>query len=128
MKALIPSGNLNRFLRFHFILVLVVLFSSLTGVAVSAEKNKAAKPKDIIRLFEKHCYRCHNAETQKGDVRLDNVKVDFARERELWDKVEQMIDSNEMPPKKPFLTDSQRVKITDWINTQKDKVDWSAHR
>ena len=83
---------------------------------------------EFAPLFKTHCYRCHNEKTHKGDIRLDNLKADFARERELWDKVEQMIDSNEMPPKKPFLTDSQRVKITDWINTQKDKVDWSAHR
>jgi cytochrome c553 len=125
---LIMSDDMNRFLRFHFIWLLVVLFSSLTGVAVSAEKNKAAKPEDIKRLFEKHCYRCHNDEKQKGDIRLDNVKLDFARERELWDKIEEQIITNEMPPKKPFLSDEQRLKVTDWINAQKENVDWSAHR
>ena len=92
------------------------------------KKGAKTKLKELEPLFKQHCIRCHNAATKKGDVRLDKVRLDFVRERELWDKVEQMIDSNEMPPKKPFLTDSQRVKITDWINTQKDKVDWSAHR
>ena len=128
MKALIPSDNLSRFFRFHFILLLAVLFSSLTGVAVSAEKNKAAKPKDIKRLFEKHCYRCHNDEKQKGDIRLDNIKLDFARERGLWDKIEEQIITNKMPDEKPFLSTEQRLKITDWINDQKGKVDWSSHR
>jgi hypothetical protein len=84
--------------------------------------------KDIKPLFEKHCYRCHNDEKQKGDLRLDTVKFDFARERELWDKIEEQIITNEMPPKKPFLSDEQRLKVTDWINAQKENVDWSAHR
>jgi len=84
--------------------------------------------KDIKPLFEKHCYRCHNDEKQKGDIRLDNVKLDFARERELWDKIEEQIITNKMPDKKPFLSTEQRLKITDWINDQKENVDWSAHR
>jgi mono/diheme cytochrome c family protein len=84
--------------------------------------------KEISTLFVQHCHRCHNDKTQKGDIRLDNVKRDFAQERELWEKIEQQIATNEMPPEKPFLSDGQRLEITDWINTQKDKVDWSAHR
>ena len=68
MKALIPSDNLNRFLRFHFILFLVLLFSSLTGVAVSAEKNRAA-------FLKTYCVKCHNAEKHKGDVRLDQLAL-----------------------------------------------------
>jgi len=68
MKALIPSGNLNRFFRFHFIFLLVALFSSLTGAAVSAEKNKAA-------FLKTYCVKCHNAEKHKGDVRLDQLAL-----------------------------------------------------
>ncbi|MDE0740848.1 MAG: DUF1587 domain-containing protein, partial [Planctomycetota bacterium] len=84
--------------------------------------------KDIKRLFEKHCYRCHNDEKQKGEIRIDNLRLDFARERELWDKIEEQLVTNKMPAKKPFLSDVQRLKITDWINDQKGKVDWSSHR
>ncbi|MDE0874818.1 MAG: DUF1592 domain-containing protein, partial [Acidimicrobiales bacterium] len=83
---------------------------------------------DIKPLFETHCYRCHNEEKQKGDLRLDNLRFDFARERELLDLVEKQIATNAMPPKSPFLSDDQRLKITDWIDTQKRKVDWSEHR
>ncbi|MDE0937591.1 MAG: DUF1592 domain-containing protein [Mariniblastus sp.] len=79
-------------------------------------------------LFKIHCYRCHNEKTHQGNVRLDTLKADFALERDLWDKVEKQIASDEMPPEEPFLTGDQRLRITDWINAQKDKVDWSAYR
>jgi hypothetical protein len=96
-----------------------------------AKMNHIVHPyseKDIQPLLEKHCYRCHGDKKQKGDIRLDTVKLDFARERELWDKIEEQIVTNEMPPKKPFLSDDQRLKFTDWIIAEKEQVDWSAHR
>ncbi len=82
----------------------------------------------IAPLLETHCYRCHNDRLQEGRIRLDNVKRDFARERELWDKVEEQIAANAMPPEKPLLSGDQRIMISDWITAQKGKVDWSAYR
>ncbi|MDE0939102.1 MAG: DUF1592 domain-containing protein [Pirellulales bacterium] len=99
--------------------------------ALPANINLVRQPysaKDIEPLFKKHCIRCHGSAMQKGDVRLDNLKFNFVRKRELWDKIEEQIVTNEMPPEKPLLSDDQRLNITDWINDQKEKVDWSAHR
>ena len=112
------------------------------GIAALAEKvsasilevlrQSAASGSDYERriepLLNKHCYRCHNGETREGNVRLDNVKLDFAKERELWDEVEKQISTNEMPPEAPFLTADNRLEITDWIKAQEKEVDWSAHR
>ena len=93
MKALIPLYNLNRFFRFHFILVLVVLFSSLTGVAVSAEKNRAA-------FLKTYCVKCHNAEKHKGDIRLDQLSLPVTGDNhELWKEVIHNIQRGDMPPK-----------------------------
>ena len=86
-----------------------------------AGMNHIRKPyteQDIKPLLKQHCIRCHNDKTRKGDVRLDNLRFDFARERELWDKIEEQIVTNEMPPEKPFLSDGLRLKMTDWINAQ----------
>ncbi|MDB4676874.1 DUF1592 domain-containing protein [bacterium] len=82
----------------------------------------------IAPLLETHCLRCHDQELQEGNIRLDNIKRDFARERVLWDKVEQQITDNVMPPEKPLLSGDQRLVITDWIKAEKEKVDWSAYR
>ncbi len=97
-------------------------------LASSVQAEPPGYKKEIMPFLEEYCYRCHDDDTQKGDVRLDDLKADFAREHELWDKIEEQIITNEMPPKKPFLTDEHRLKITEWIKDQEGKVDWSSHR
>ena len=94
----------------------------------SVQPGTADYREHIAPLLKTHCYRCHSDKLQEGDIRLDNVKRDFARERELWDKVENQIAANAMPPEKPLLSGDQRLAITDWIQAQKEKVDWSAYR
>ncbi len=92
------------------------------------QSRAAGYEEQIAPLLKQNCYRCHNEETHQGDIRLDNLMADLARERELWDKIEEQIATNEMPPEKPFLSEDQRVKIIDWISAQKDNIDWSAYR
>jgi hypothetical protein len=133
VEGLVPNAHLSG--------VIINKLPSLNAVHLKLGDKLVVKPGDklieirqqysaneITTLFVQHCHRCHNDKTKKGDVRLDNVTFDFAQERELWDKIEKQIATNEMPPEKPFLSDDQRLNITDWISTQKDKVDWSAHR
>jgi cytochrome c551/c552 len=92
MKAVILSDSMNRFFRFHFILVLVVLFASSAGVAVSAEKNKAA-------FLKAYCVKCHNAEKHKGDVRLDQLALRVTGDNhELWKEVIHNLQRGDMPP------------------------------
>ncbi|MBT5321229.1 MAG: hypothetical protein HOL43_02545, partial [Verrucomicrobiales bacterium] len=92
MKALIPLCNLNRFLRFHFILILVVLLASSADVAVSAEKNKAA-------FLKTYCVKCHNAKKHKGDVRVDQLSLRVTDENhELWEEVVHNLQRGNMPP------------------------------
>ena len=113
MKALIPLCNLNRFLRFHFILLLVVLFSSLTGVAVSAEKNRAA-------FLKTYCVKCHNAEKHKGDVRLDQLALRVTDENhELWEEVLHNIQRGDMPPEdaKQPKADERRAFLAEAIGS-----------
>ena len=105
----------------QWILFVIAIVASSAHAAVADEKQDVA-------FLQNHCVKCHNERTHKGDIRLDNLKADFARERELWDKIGKQIATNEMPPERPFLSEDQRVTIIDWINTQKDKVDWSAYR
>ncbi len=93
MKALAPSDNMNRFFRFHFILLLVVHFAFSTDVAVSAEKARAA-------FLKTYCVKCHNAEKHKGDVRLDQLALRVTGDNhELWKEVIHNIQRGDMPPK-----------------------------
>jgi hypothetical protein len=77
------------------------------------------------RAFLKdNCLTCHNAEKQKGKVRLDDIAftLDSVEKADLWQKVLNSINSGEMPPedekqpspaaKTDFLDDLSRTLVT----------------
>ena len=75
-------------------------------------------------FFKDNCLTCHNAEKQKGKVRLDNIPftVDSVERADLWQKVLNSINSGDMPPedekqpapdaKTDFLDDLSRTLVT----------------
>jgi hypothetical protein len=68
----------------------LALFFSLTARA------------DIPAFLEQHCLKCHDADTQKGNLDLAALKPDYANPESFarWVKVHDRIASGEMPPKK----------------------------
>ncbi len=74
-------------------------------------------------FFKDNCLSCHNAEKQKGKVRLDDIAftVDTVEKADLWQKVLNSINSGEMPPedekqpdaaaKTDFLDDLSRMLV-----------------
>ena len=57
---------------------------------------------DIPAFLEQHCVKCHDADTQKGNLDLAALKPDYANPESFarWVKVHDRIASGEMPPKK----------------------------
>ncbi|MBM3875072.1 MAG: DUF1592 domain-containing protein, partial [Verrucomicrobia bacterium] len=55
-----------------------------------------------------YCVSCHGAEKQKGDIRLDGLKLtgDLAKERELLELVRDQIRDGQMPPRKEKQPDA----------------------
>lgn len=53
-------------------------------------------------LLERHCFACHNAETQEGTVRLDDLPLEIVdvKSAERWQKVLDVLNAGEMPPAK----------------------------
>ena len=53
-------------------------------------------------FLTKHCFDCHDAESHKGGLRLDNLPVDFrdGKTAAIWAGVYDKVLSGEMPPKK----------------------------
>ncbi len=55
----------------------------------------------VIREFAKQaCYDCHNADTQEGDLNLEELsfEVEDAKAFSAWAKVKQRVQDGEMPP------------------------------
>ena len=75
-------------------------------------------------FFKAYCLSCHNAEKQKGKVRLDDIAftLDSVERADLWQKVLNSINSGDMPPedekqpepgaKTDFLDDLSRTLVT----------------
>ena len=56
---------------------------------------------DVKPLLAQHCFRCHGAEKQEGDFRIDTLERDFANVRVAthWTEMMDRINTGEMPPK-----------------------------
>jgi hypothetical protein len=75
--------------------------TSLLLVSAALAAAPQAMLDDKHRAFFKgNCLSCHNAEKQKGKVRLDNIPftVDSVEQADLWQKVLNSVNAGEMPP------------------------------
>ena len=96
----------------------------LASAALAADAPQATLDAKHRAFFKDNCLSCHNAEKQKGKVRLDDIafSVDTVEKADLWQKVLNSINSGEMPPedekqpdqavKTDFLDDLSRMLVT----------------
>ena len=78
-------------------LTLVLIMSGAEAVAVAAVGDSVPR-----QFFERHCFKCHGPEKQKGDLRLDTLSAPTALGEigKTLVKVIDALESGEMPPKK----------------------------
>jgi len=101
------------------------LLLGCSALLLRAEEEKKEKPdpkvffkEKIQPILKKHCYDCHDDETQKGDLNLAQFdelgKIHAAAE--LFRTVEERVVAFEMPPegKKELNFDSQR-RLVEWF-------------
>ena len=88
------------------------------SVVVAAPATLPAPAKTFL---QKHCFECHDADTQKGKVRLDNLAPDFTSpaSAEMWGRVFAQLEKREMPPKKKAQPgDAERQAVLDWLGRE----------
>jgi hypothetical protein len=107
--------------RLPSLIFLALLYGSIGHAADAPQAALDAKHR---AFFKDNCLSCHNAEKQKGKLRLDNIafSVDMVEKADLWQKVLNSINSGEMPPedekqpdpaaKTEFLDDLSRMLVT----------------
>ncbi|MFM7605688.1 MAG: DUF1587 domain-containing protein, partial [Prosthecobacter sp.] len=72
----------------------------------------------VQAYFEQHCLKCHDAEVQKGDFRIDNLSPKVGHENNpQWLEIMERINSGEMPPKKEEKRPSaeKSAQVVEWI-------------
>lgn len=77
-------------------------------------------------FFAEHCNKCHGEKKQKGDLRVDTLKIDFESPKTMgrWEEIMNRINSGDMPPddeKRPKPEDVSRV--AEWIVGQLREVE-----
>jgi len=93
------------------------------GLAFPGLGNAAALPSppsvsEVQPLLAKLCFDCHGADTQKGDIRLDQLSADPSDRGQtelLHDALDQLNLGEMPPPKKPQPTDAERTRLVEWM-------------
>ena len=94
-------------------LVLTILL--LLGV----DSGNAVDPQ-VTAIFKAHCLKCHGPEKQKGDFRVDELRVSRTpADAEYWQLVLDNLHLGEMPPEKsPQPTAAEREHVIGWIEAE----------
>ena len=74
---------------------------------------------DIEALLGDHCWKCHDSDTAKGDVVLDDLAGLGLEERlDLFNRIQEQVFLEHMPPKKEKNQPSEddRGKLIAWIS------------
>ena len=103
-----------------FIIPSSVIFLS-TFYELRGSKEISFYTKEILPVLKANCVKCHGADKQKGDVRLDTLSTDFLNDRraaEIWHDASDQIKLGEMPPEdEKALSSKERRILTEWIDS-----------
>ena len=93
------------------------------SASASAADPAASSPQtgltpEIQTYLDTHCLTCHDAESSKGDFRIDNLstKIGF-EDSPQWFEIMERISSGEMPPKKAKVHPGaeESAKVVQWL-------------
>lgn len=88
--------------------------------AFAQDAPTVAMPAKHHALLETHCTKCHNADKQKGRVRLDDIPFEISdvETAERWQKILNALNSGEMPPEDedPLPNDAKTEFLDDLSN------------
>ena len=103
-----------------FIIPSSVIFLS-TFYKLQGSKEISFYTEEILPVLKANCVKCHGADKQKGDVRLDTLSTDFLNDRraaEIWHDASDQIKLGEMPPEdEKALSSKERRLLTEWIDS-----------
>jgi hypothetical protein len=100
--------------KLSFTLVFCCLLTVVFG------QDSVSYEADIRPLLVKRCIECHNTNSPKADVNIDNYKEQarVIKDGQLWLKILDQIKTRAMPPKtEPRLSDNEYHQLVDGINS-----------
>ena len=94
----------------------------MSSLAWSATAPGPTLEPTLRTYLETHCIKCHDADTEKGDFRVDNLSPKIGIEdTPQWLEIMERINSGEMPPKKkPRPEAGEALAVSSWIAQKQD--------
>jgi len=96
------------------------------------QENTGPKTDDfsgmIEPFFEGYCYSCHGTGDKiRGDIDLLDFASDesIVEDRETWELILELVETEEMPTKKPLPSSVERAEFVEWLHGKLNEVDWS---
>ncbi len=114
MSQLQPFEMTTKFALAGSWLMLLAVATPTSAADLPAGFEAAVQP-----LFQTYCLRCHNAQKQEGEFRLDTLPRDFDSESvaQRWSDVVFRLNSGEMPPKKePQPKPAELGNAVEWLS------------
>ena len=109
-------------LTLHFRLLVLALLVVACRYATAAEPEAKDLGKsfggEIRPLIVSYCQKCHSGDRIEAEVDLGAIGTwaDVRKHPETWQKVGQMLESGQMPPKDERQpTAAERKKLEDWV-------------
>lgn len=95
-----------------------IILTCLAVVFLTAGNSHAH---DFAAFFQKNCVKCHGADKQESDLRLDNLAppAGDAQSQAVWTSIIDMLEAGDMPPReelRPDRVESQRLVV--WISRE----------
>ena len=81
-------------------------------------------PSKVDSVLSNYCFSCHDADTEKGGVRLDNLsELSLDGRLESLNRMHEQLYIREMPPekKKAQPSASERELVMDWVFAELEK-------
>ena len=104
-----------------YLIALIACFP--LSIVLGATPNVAANA-----VLTAYCYDCHDADVQKGDVRLDNLaELSLTDRLNLLSRVEEQLYFKQMPPKKKRQPSTkERNVLSGWVSATLERHDASS--
>jgi hypothetical protein len=93
--------------------------------------NSADFKQAVAPVLAKYCIECHSGAEPKGELALDGYSDDraAAKERETWERVKEMIELGEMPPKGKARPDAAELeRMAEWLDATLAKSDCAGEK
>jgi len=117
------TSSLRRSLSFLSLGAIALVVASGSALpAESAEVRSPAGYEATVKPFlARHCNKCHDAQKRSGDLRLDDLPIDYTSPKVMghWEEAMNRINSGDMPPKdEPRPDPGEVAKLAEWIAGQ----------